>query len=135
MSIDQSELLEDAKHYLTPQQLEGSMIFLNKRILSQGEQVKVGLQIITMPFEGILIFVDLSPRTNWAHPCLYILVDNKTHQAKLIESSFPPNMNQPGDNYVVILRFGKKPFDEHDFNVFANDNPQAILSHKGGEKT
>jgi hypothetical protein len=122
MNISKSKVLEIVRNVISPDQVGSSLISWNTRILKQGEQIMAGPNTFRMPFEGTIIFIDLAPRTNWAHPCLYVLVDNKTFSTKIVESSFPPDMGQPRDNYVVVLRFGKPPSDEHRFDVFGESS-------------
>jgi hypothetical protein len=121
--ISKGQILEIVEGTLTPEQIERSFIYWNSRISKKREEIRAGPQIITMPFEGTIVFVDLAPRANWAHPCLYILVDNKTLKTKVIESSFPPIMDRPSENYIVLLRFGNMPSDEHDFKIFGGKIP------------
>jgi hypothetical protein len=117
MSYEKRRILDVAKGALSPQRLEGSLIYWNARTLKAGEVVISSPRALTMPFEGTVVFVDLAPRFNWAHPCLYVFI-SETLQTRVVDSSFPPAMDRPGDKWIVLLRFGKKPTDEHDFDAF-----------------
>jgi hypothetical protein len=112
LSLTTAKVLEVINKNLSPQQIERSLIYWNARVLEEGEQVKAGPQTFPMPFEGIIVFVDLAPRANWAHPCLYILVDSKTLKTEIVESSFPPIMDKPKEEYHLILQYGKKQTTE-----------------------
>jgi hypothetical protein len=118
MGWEKRRILGIAEGILNPLQRERSLIFWNARTLKEGEEIMAGPQTLKMPFGGTVVFVDLSPRTNWAHPCLYILISYGSPQTKVVESSFPPLMDKPGDKWILMLRFGKNPTDEHDFNPF-----------------
>lgn len=118
MGLSSSQILEIIKSRIRPEDIRRSFIYWHKKILRQGEEVKIGPQTITMPFEGTIVFVDLAPRANWAHPCFYVLVDDKTLDTKVIEASFPPNIDQTDERYIIILRFGQKPPHERYFTVF-----------------
>jgi hypothetical protein len=60
-----------------------------------------------MPFDGTAVFVDLAPGANWAHPCLFVLVDAATLAASVVEASLPPRGYElPGTS--VLLRYGKR---------------------------
>ncbi len=118
MDIDNSEILELVCRTLTPEQIERSLIYWYKRVLKEGEPIKISPQISAMPFDGMIVFVDLAPRANWAHPCLYVLVDIKTLNTKVIEASLPPAIDSSDENYVVLLRYGQSPPHERYFSAF-----------------
>jgi hypothetical protein len=111
-------ILGITKGALGPQEIERSLIYWNARTLKKGEEVVPGSGALAMPFEGIVVFADLAPRFNWTHPCLYVFIGKEPLQTKVVHSSFPPAMDRPGDRWTVLLRFGKNPEDEHDFDVF-----------------
>jgi hypothetical protein len=118
MDISKSDILESVRKNLTPDQIERSLISWHKKVFQRGEQIIIGSQTFAMPFEGTIVFVDLAPRSNWAHPCLYILIDIKTLDAKVIEASLPPNIDQYDESYIIILRYGQIPPHEHSFSAF-----------------
>lgn len=118
MDISKNKILESVRKRLTPDQLEHSLIYWHKRVFQKDEHIKIGPQTFAMPFEGTIVFVDLAPRANWAHPCLYICVNIKTFNTKAIEASFPPKVDQSDDSYIIILRFGKEPPNERSFGIF-----------------
>jgi len=118
MELSNSQILEIISNCIRPEDIKRSFIYWYKKILRQGEDVRIGPQTIAMPFEGTIVFVDVAPRANWAHPCFYVLVDTKTLDTKVIEASFPPNIDQSNESYIIILRFGQKPPHEHYFSVF-----------------
>jgi hypothetical protein len=118
LEISSSEILELVRRTLTPEQIERSLICWYKRVLQEGEPVGIGPQTFAMPYEGTIVFVDFGPRSNWAHPCLYLLVDKKALNATIIGSSLPPNIDQSDESYIIILRFGQKPPHERYFSAF-----------------
>ncbi len=65
-----------------------------------------------MPFDGMMVFVDLAPRANWAHPCLYLLVDGQSLSARVIPASIPPDIDQSDESYIMILDHGQVPPNE-----------------------
>lgn len=123
MSLLKDYILRISRRLLSQKQIDSSLVFWNTRILKKGEVTMVGPQNVVMPFEGTIVFVDLAPRVNWAHPTLFMLVDAKNLETKTIESSFPPIMDKPGDDWLVILRYGKRPPDEKNFSPFGENNP------------
>jgi hypothetical protein len=117
MSYEKRKILDIVKGVLTPKQLKGSLIYWNARALKAGETVISSPLPLTMPFGGAVAFVDLAPRFNWAHPCLYVFI-SESLQTRVVDSSFPPAMDRPGDRWIVLLRFGKNPKDEHNLDAF-----------------
>jgi hypothetical protein len=124
MKIDKTRLLEIVRHTLSPEQLKKSLIFWDKRIHEEGETIRIGLQSVPMPFRGIMIFVDLAPDYNWAHPCLYLFFDCKAEKTQTIRASFPPAIPLDNENYVILLRFGDIPPDERYFFAFDRNEPK-----------
>ncbi len=118
MELSKSQILEIINNSVRSEDIKRSFIYWYKKTLRQGEIVRIGPQTFAMPFEGTIVFVDLAPRSNWAHPCFYVLVDNKTLDTKLIEASLPPNIDQSDESYIIILRFGQKPPHERYFSAF-----------------
>ena len=117
MDIGSSEILELVRRALTPDQIERSLVYWYKRVLKEGEAIKIGPQISGMPFDGMIVFVDLAPRVNWAHPCLYLLVDIKTLNIKVIEASLPPSIDPTDEKNVALLNFGQSPPHERNFTT------------------
>ncbi len=118
MEISKGQILEVIKNCIRPEDIERSFIYWYKKTLKQGEDFRAGLQTFTMPFEGTIVFVDLAPGANWAHPCLYLFIENKTLTANISKGSFPPSMDESPGTFIILLRRGKKPAHEGDFGVF-----------------
>ncbi len=123
MEIGNNEILELILKILTPEQIEKSFIYWNKRVLPEGTPIKAGPQTLLMPYKGTVVFVDIAPTYNWAHPCLYIFIDSTTKKTQLMEASFPPFFGTPDENYVILLRFGEIPPHERYFDVFDQHKP------------
>ncbi|AGB50826.1 hypothetical protein Metho_2696 (plasmid) [Methanomethylovorans hollandica DSM 15978] len=107
MELTSSQIIELINSNVLPNDIKHSFIYWYKKIIRQGEDIRIGPQIITMPFEGMIVFVDLAPHANWAHPCLYLLINIRSLDVKIIEASFPLSIEQSDDNYTIILRFGQ----------------------------
>ena len=123
MDIGERDMLELLRRVLTPEQIERSIIYWDRTTLAAGARITAGMATIAMPFAGTMVFVDLAPRANWAHPCLYVLVDYETLATQVVPGSFPPReiASLPES---VFLRDGKRPAQEprHDAN-----------GHRGGD--
>jgi hypothetical protein len=123
MKIDKTRVLEVIRSTLSAEQLKGSLVFWDTRVHEEGEELGIGSQTLTMPFAGTLVFVDLAPAYNWAHPCLYIFIDRITEKTQVMKESFPPFMGTPDENYVILLRYGEIPPHERYFAVFDRNEP------------
>lgn len=123
MELEKNTILKIVRDVLTPAQLKGSLIFWEKRVHEEGEGVRTGIETIPMPFTGTMVFVDLAPRSNWAHPCLYIFINCVTHDTRITRASFPPVLDTADEKYIIILRYGKMPPDERYFSAFDPDEP------------
>ena len=123
MDPGNNEILELVRRLLTPEQIERSIIYWHKIVRSDGTPIKAGPQIFLMPYKGTVVFVDLAPTYNWAHPCLYIFIDSTAKKTQLMKASFPPFFGTPDENYVILLRFGEIPPHERYFAVFDQYKP------------
>jgi len=118
MDLLKSQIIEIINNSIPSEEIKHSFIYWYKKTINTGEDIGIGSQTIVMPFEGTIVFVDLEPRSNWAHPCRYILVETSTLETKIINASFPPDIDQSDQNYIIILRFGQIPTHERYFNLF-----------------
>lgn len=123
MAIGNSEILELVRRLLAPEQIERSIIYWDKRLLPDGTSIKAGPQTFLLPYKGMVVFVDLAPTYNWAHPCLYIFIDSTAKKTQLMKASFPPFFGAPDEDYVILLRFGEVPPHERYFAVFDQNKP------------
>ncbi len=112
MDISSSDMRELVRSVLTREQVERSLVYWYKKTLHERQAIDIGAQTVAMPFEGMLVFVDLAPRSNWAHPCLYILVDGQTRNTEVVRGSLPPDVDQCDESFVVLLRYGRTPAHE-----------------------
>lgn len=114
MDISNGEMADLVRRILPKERLAGSAIYWYKRLIPQGAPVRAGRETYTMPFDGTLVFIDLAPNANWAHPCVYILVNVATLATQVIDSSFPPDFGPTGDDQGVVLQAGPEPpHDRH----------------------
>lgn len=118
MEIDKNTVLRIIYKNLSPKQIEASIIYWDKKIIKKDDEIKAGPKTISMPFDGVMIFVDLAPRLNWAHPCLYLLVNIENLQTDIIEASFPFYSDEFPETVIVVLRYGKKPPNDRYFQIF-----------------
>jgi hypothetical protein len=105
MTVGKSEILDIVRTALSSGRLKASSVYWYKKELRAGDTAVSIPGMRAMPFDGTLVFVDLAPNANWAHPCLYLLIESKTLAVKVVEASLPPAIDQYDENFVVIKRF------------------------------
>jgi len=96
--MTREQLIPAVKNEMNPAMLNNAAVYVLAFPLHGGVPVEINRQSITPDKNAQLIFVDLKPGANWAHPCRYILIDdNGSHS---FDSSFPPDIN----NYRLLLK-------------------------------
>jgi hypothetical protein len=113
MDFSKGEMADLVRRVLPKAQLEGSAIYWYKRAIPKGESLRTGRRTLTMPFDGYVVFVDLAPGANWAHPCVYILVGIDSLTTQVVDSFFPPSTAQVGDDPVVLQPAAERPEQHH----------------------
>jgi len=119
MNISKDQILNLVNDTLSQDQVERSFIYWDKKIFQKGEKIGVGSSVFMMPFRGTILFVDLAPRYNWAHPSLYLLVNVENFKVEMRETSFPMYKSEYPPSYVILLKYGKEPIHERDFRIFS----------------
>lgn len=120
-------LIALVRRYLSPEEIARSLVFWDRRGLRAGEPVGPAVPALVAPFDCTVVFVDLAPGANWAHPARYLFIEVDTERCTVAPAAFPPYLADPPDTYVLILRHGERPLDERDFRP-AVDKP------RGGEE-
>jgi hypothetical protein len=103
--LDKQRIITILEKYLTRQEFESSLLLWNQRRLSGGVYFQAGNQEIQMPFDGTVVFVDLHPGANFAHPCKYVQIDLTTGNAVVTDASLPPKWASESG---VLRRPGKQ---------------------------
>ena len=117
-SPDTEKILATILNYLTKEQTGQSIIYLNYEPFEAGDAIIAGRANIEVKKNSFLSFVDLQPRLNWGHSCIYILIENETYKVELFDAQFPPYQRDYPESYRVLLRYGEKPPHDRYFNVF-----------------
>jgi hypothetical protein len=71
---------------------KGTNLHLHDEVLAAGKSIQVTTKLaIPVERETALVFADLAPNCNWAHPCEYQLYDARTAKMyRKVKASFPP---------------------------------------------
>ncbi len=119
MAQDPLKIVNLLHEQLPPETIQQSIICWYKKIFEKGESFHAGSTVITVPFRSTLVFVDLKPKANWGHPCQYFFIsDDADREPYTVAAMFPPFMDTPPHDYVVLLRYGIKPADDRNFNPY-----------------
>jgi hypothetical protein len=92
VTVSWDQIVQAAIGTLSEEETHGSAVYLLPRILKLGDSITIdrGSRAITEP--GVMVFVDLKPAANWAHPCRYLLFDASSGVIReRIEGQFPPD--------------------------------------------
>lgn len=90
MAISVDEATAIAKHALSADQLERSAIYLLRPTIHFGPYVVQGPQSIAIHQPSYLLFVDLSPGTNWIHPGRYLVIAEANGNTETLVAQYPP---------------------------------------------
>ncbi len=93
---------------LSAKQARECSIYLDSRMKEPGDEVRVGLKTMAMPFHGFLVFVDLMPMANWGHPVIYLLVKSDGTNLVRFEDQFPPFEGDSPEHFHVLCRSGQQ---------------------------
>jgi len=75
---------------LSDEEREVGAVYVSAGVVGEGEELYAGRERIEVDIPSYVVFVDLEPRANWGHPCLYLLVDVEGGVSRL-EARFPPS--------------------------------------------
>ena len=105
--IKKADVLKVLEKVLLSSELEKSSIYWFPELVPKNTIINTGLQLVTAPFNCVLVFIDISPHYNWAHPCIYLLVGKMEKQIVKIESSFPPKGFYDDNSSILLMKDGK----------------------------
>jgi hypothetical protein len=117
-NVDKEKILNIVLNTLTREKVEQSIIYLDCEPFKAGDTINSGRMNIDVKKPSYMAFVDLQPRLNWGHPCMYVLIDSETFEAEIFDAQFPPYQEDYPQSYIVLLRYGVEPPDERYFNVY-----------------
>lgn len=102
-----AQLIDVIRGQMSPEQLKQALVYLDPEIIRAGEATGIVGDGVDMPFDGNLVFADLAPQFNWAHPCLFILVSKESDETRLISASFPPKSRGFPHKFQLLMQYGQ----------------------------
>jgi hypothetical protein len=107
LPVTKDLVVQRLKKALTASQLKRSSVYWFPEPIPEGTPISMGLASTRAPFDCILVFVDLAPHLNWAHPCLYLMIGRQNDQLEKIESSLPPSRYDDGKVCSLLMKTGE----------------------------
>lgn len=91
------------------EQLQGAVLYLDRRVIAPGEAVRTGRSTLTAERPSALAFLDLAPEANWGHPCRYLLIDLETGAVQATDATHPPFLRGAAPSLVAIAKGAAVP--------------------------
>jgi hypothetical protein len=79
-----------ARAALTDDEKDAGAVYVSAGVVASGEELFAGRDRIDVHAPSYVVFVDLEPRANWGHPCLFLLVGPDGDVTR-VEARFPPS--------------------------------------------
>lgn len=98
--------------------LRSSIIYWNREPYQEEDRIQIGRKLFTIPFHGYLVFIDLVPKANWGHPCLYYFIRSDGDRFIIRKETFPPVFGEFPQSWAVLMRYGENPPHERYFQVY-----------------
>ncbi len=108
MVLTRHEILNLVLRELSAKQTRECSVYLDSRMKEPGDEVRVGLKTMDMPFLGFLVFVDLMPMANWGHPVVYLLIKSDGTDLVRVDDQFPPFEGDSPEHFQVLSRSGRQ---------------------------
>lgn len=125
MNLDRDGVFALVMKNLPQEQTRRSLIFWDRRILKKGQPAGPTVPSVVAPFDCTVVFADLAPDANWAHPARYLFINPDTGRCVIEAAAFPPYLDDPPQTYVLLARYGELPHDKSELQ-------SAIGNARGG---
>lgn len=94
---------KNARETLRYNKAQASNLFIQKEILPQGHVIEAQHEEIPLKQNTVMVFSDDAPLYNWAHPCRYMLYDEKDGELyEEVKANFPPYLIKPPETYEAF---------------------------------
>lgn len=95
-----------------------SIISWDRKPYNSDDIIRTGRKSVNMPYKGYIAFVDMNPKANWGHPCLYYFIDAGGDHFEKHRETFPPHFGAYPASWAVLMRYGEKPPHDRYFQVY-----------------
>ena len=79
---------------LGAERLQEVIVYLDPDMKRAAERLSIGDVISDLPWDGYVAFIDLEPRTNWGHACMYLAISRDDDESVEFAAQMPP-FNKP----------------------------------------
>ena len=120
MVIDLSDdgILNFLKDQIGEAQLRKAIIYRERQAFKGGTKIPIGKKAYNIPFDAYMVFVDLEPKANWEHQCIYFFIDAEGKSFERSSEKLPPYFREFPETWVVIQRYGEEPPHDRYFQVY-----------------
>jgi len=90
MALTLDQITAEVLAALGPEERKSSAVYLDQAAVKAGSTVEIDRKLVQVPFDSVVVFVDMQPQSNWGHPCRYLLIDRESGATECINASYPP---------------------------------------------
>ena len=98
--------------------IDGSIIYMDTQVFEEMQVIHAGRKSLSVPFKAFMVFVDLEPKSNWGHSCLYLLIQEKGEVYEVMKEMFPPYHGEYQETWIVLLWYGEQPPHNRYFQIY-----------------
>jgi hypothetical protein len=109
MRLSDDELASIVIAQLTPEEREHGVVYALSDPLASGTTLKFPQQLIDVPWDALLAFIDQEPLANWGHRCRYVLVNREDGKSITINARFPPFRRDTARRWRIIYQAPEVP--------------------------
>ena len=97
-------VLDIARSSLDPDRMANSIIYLDWNPINAGEEMHIGDDVITIPWDAYVAFVDLEPGVNWGHECRYLIIRLNDDEFIQKAARMPPFLKSEETTFRFLWR-------------------------------
>ena len=101
MPLDRTSVLALARTHVSDDEWRGCVVSWDATLRLRGADVAFGPVGHPMPFDGVVVFVDLQPEANWSHPARAVFIRADGGETHAFDVRFPPG-TAPGASFQIL---------------------------------
>jgi hypothetical protein len=102
-------VLDNVRNTIGSERFGKVIVYLDDSLRRAGERLPVGDLVIDMPWDGHVAFIDLEPRLNWGHACLYLAIRLGGGNTRCFPAQMPPFLKADGSPFRPLWRGPSAP--------------------------
>ncbi|MDD1620349.1 MAG: hypothetical protein LUQ11_02625 [Methylococcaceae bacterium] len=104
MTILDQHILNKVRDRLGADRLETAIVYMDSEPKRAGERVSVTDNVIDMPWDGYIVFIDLEPKANWGHACEYLAIRLNGDEVIELAAQMPPFLKAETSAFRLLWR-------------------------------